>query len=254
VGSISSPINALTQSLNSLAKQITDRNASQVKQFQAYVQGKDNGKIADAQYIEDLRPNQDRLNLFSTMSQGNDQNFYKFNLNYDGKVNFSMLANLMDDKGYVISSAVSGLDVQVLQMHGSSPVVVADNDPKSGANYDNFAKLQGDGLDMTGGKYAIKVTRDVTAPKTANFFYSFQLAGDRYYQDFDTIEAPAPKTHGESVLNFLKINAVVGLMADSVDTTTAMAGQAMLPVNGASLTAGQDNETDPAVRLLSMFA
>jgi hypothetical protein len=165
-----------------------------------------------------------------------------------------MLENLVDDKGNVSPDQVTGLDVQILQMHGDSQTVVADSNPYAGSTYDTYTQLTGDGANLDAGKYVVKVNRDSTADQLANYFYSFQFAGDRYYQDFDTVQTPPPQTQGQSLLSFLAQDAVVGLMAGSVDTTMAMAGQASLPINGAALTAGQDDQTDPAVKLLNMFA
>jgi hypothetical protein len=120
VGSISSPLSALNDALNNMATQMKQRDAGQVQQFQAYVQGKKNEKITDAQYIENLRPDQNRLNLFSAMVQGDNQDYFKLNMNYSGSVHFSMLENLVDDKGNVSPDGATGLDVQIIQMHGDS--------------------------------------------------------------------------------------------------------------------------------------
>ena len=223
--------------------------------FTAYAQSKPKEKITDAQYIEDLRPNQDRLNLFSSMPRGDNQEFYRFNLNFSGNVHFAMLTDLLDDQGNALKKSVHGaIDIQVMQMHSGTPTVVADSNPSSGDHYKNYQQLTGTGLQMTAGPYVIKLTRDASVSSDNNYFYSFQLVGDRYYQDFDTIQSPAPKTHGESVLNFLQPDAVTGLLAASLDATSALAGLASLPVNGASLTAGLDSNTNPAVQLLSAFA
>ena len=256
MGSIGSSLAALNDTVGALAKQMDQNQANNVQQFTAYVQAKPAEKIADAQYIENLRPNQDRLNLFTSMPRGDNQDFYQFKLNFSGSVHFSMLADLLDDNGDVLQKETAkGLDVQIMQMHGQSAQVIADSDPTAGANYTNFKAIEStDGLNMTAGKYDIKVNRDASADSNANYFYSFQLAGDRYYQDFNTIQSAAPHTHGESVLSFLQPDAVTGLLAGSVDSTSAIAGQASLPVNGASLTAGMNDGSDPTTKLLAAFA
>lgn len=255
MGSISSSLTALDSALGNLTTQFQQNQANQVQTFTAYVQATPDEKITDAQYIENLRPDQNRLNLFSEMPRGDNQDFYQFNLNFSGNVHFDMLTDLLDDDGNVLQSETAkGLDVQIMQMHGNTPVVVADSDPSAGDNYTNFQNLELNGMNLAAGKYDIKVNRDASASTDSNFFYSFQLAGDRYYQDFDTMQSPVPQTQGESVLSFLQPDHVTELMAGSIDALSAFAGQASFPVNGASLTAGMDPSTDPAVRLLSAFA
>lgn len=253
MGSIDSSLNALNSSLTDMTKQIQNRDAANVQTFTAYVQGQVNDKDSDAKYIEDLRPNQDRLNVFSTMINGDNIDYYKFNLKTGGKVNFSLLVNRLDDHGKVMDGDYSdALDIQIMEMHGNRPVVIADSRSSTGDNYDNYLSLQSDGLALRGGKYMIKVNRDASADSSANFFYSFQLSSGRFYQDFDTIQTPATKTVGTSILKYLQMSPSVVLMAASIDSTSAAVAQASTSA-GASLSSSGDG-TDPAVTFLSYFA
>ena len=255
VGTISSPLSALSDAVGSLASQLQQNQANRVQTFTVYAQGKAKEKIGDAQYIEDLRPNQDRLNLFSSMPRGDNGDYYKFNLNFSGNVHFGMITDLLDDNGNTAQSGVKGAaDIEILQMHGDTPTVVASSDPTSGDNYSNYQALMGGGMNLQAGQYTIHVTRDASVSNDNNYFYSFQLAGDRYYQDFDTIQSPASQKPGESVMQFLQPDPVTGLLAGSVDATSELAGMSSIPVNGASLSAGAGDGTNPAVRLLSAFA
>ncbi len=256
MGSISSSLSALNDTVGNLATQIEKNQATNVVQFTAYNAAQPNQKIANAQYIEDLRPNQDRLNVFSPMPMGDNQDYYQTNVNFSGIVHFSMLTDLVNDNGNVLTKETAkGLDVQVLKMVGSTPQVIASSDPTSGDEYKNFQALESsNGFNLEAGKYDVSITRDPTTDSNANFFYSFQLAGDRFYQDFNTIQEAVPKQLGESVLQFLQPDAVTGLLAGSVDATSQIAGQASMPVDGSSLTAGMNDGSDPTTKLLAAFA
>src|SRR5581483_2563186 len=246
MGSITSSFTADQGVLADLTQQVRAQQTNKVQTFQAYTQDVPKEKLTDARYIGDLRPNQNRLNGFSLASSGDPEDYYRFNLNYSGTVHLSMLVDSLDQQRNVVESETAkGLGIQLIQYQGASHTVVADSDPSSGPAYDLYQQLTGDdGAQLNSGKYVVRVYRDSDTPDTQEFFYSFQMAGDRYYQDYDTMEQEAPEhPQPQSILNYLTINPVVGLLAASMDAT--MQTQMVAASQPPTLQVGSSDGADP---------
>jgi hypothetical protein len=255
MGSIGSSLSSSAQdALDTLTQQIRNQQANSVQTLQAYVQDVPREKITDARYIGDLRPNQNRLNAFSLSADGDPNDYYRFNLKATGTIHLSMLVDSLDSQGRVLKSETAlGLGIQLIQYHGAKPVVIADSAPASGASYDLYTRLTGaQGAQLTVGKYVVQVYRQPDTSQTQNYFYSFQLAGDRYYRDYDTIQQEAPVTpKPPSILNYLTIDPVVGMMAANIDPTM---GAAMVAASRPpTLSTGNSDGTDPVTQLLNAF-
>jgi hypothetical protein len=237
-----------------LTQQLRARDQARVQTFQAYVQDIPKEKLADARYVGDLRPNQNRLNGFALSASGDSEDYFRFNLNYAGTVHLGMLVDSLDKQRNVVQSETAqGLGIQVIQYQGNSHSVIADSNPSAGAAYTMYQQLSGaDGSPLTRGKYVVRVYKEDGTPDTQEFFYSFQLSGDRFSQDYDTIQQEAP-AHPvpQSILNYLTINPVIGLLAASMDPT--MSAQATAASQPATLQVGASDGTDPVTKLLNTF-
>jgi hypothetical protein len=210
--------------------------------------------IDKARYIGDLRPNQNRLNGFSLANTTDKEDFYRFNLKFGGNVHLGMLVDSLDARRNVVESETAkGLGVQVIQYQGSKPKVIADSDAKSGDLHDMYTKLTGaDGAKLDPGKYVLRVYREPDTPQTREFFYSFQLGGDRYYQDYDTMQQEAPKHPAtKSMIEMMTINPAVMLMAANMDATMGIAMVAATRPTRLTTTAADG--TDPVTQLLDAF-
>jgi len=116
-----------------------------------------------------------------------------------------------------------------------------------------YQQLNGTGgARLTSGKYAVRVYRQSDTPDTQEFFYSLQLSGDRFYQDYDTMQQEAPAhPPPKSILEFLTINPVVGMLAANVDATM---GAAMVTASRPpTLQVTPSDGTDPVTQLLNAF-
>jgi hypothetical protein len=270
MGSIGSSLTSARDALSDLAQQIKQRDAAKVQGFQAYVVDVPKEKITEARYIGDLRPNQNRLNVFSLASMGDSDDNYRFNLKSTGNVHLNLLVdeldaqrqvvksgtNLMvdqlDAQGQVVESeTATGLGIQVIQYQGSRPVVIADSAPHSGAAKQMFDKMAGDGADLKAGKYVVRIYRQENTSANTEYSYSFQLVGDRYYQDYDTTEREAPAHPTKSALDYMTVNPAVGLLADSTDAT--MGAVMVAATRPPTLIANGDTTTDPVTLLLDSF-
>jgi hypothetical protein len=252
MGSIGSSLSSGGNALADLAKQISQRDASRVQTFQAYVKDVPKETITDARYVGDLRPNQNRLNVFSLFTEGETDDNYRLNLKSGGNVHLSMLVDLLDDKRQVAESeTATGLGIQVIQYQGSSHKVIADSDPNSGAANQLYTQLSGDGATLPAGKYVVRVYRQPDTSPHTEYSYSFQLTGDRYYQDYDTQQVEAPAHQTKSTLDFMTMDPAVSLLAANVDATMGAAmADATRP---ATLTTSTDSSTDPVTQLLDAF-
>jgi hypothetical protein len=240
--------------LADLTAQIKKRDTSRVPTFQAFVQDVSNEKLTDARYVGDLRPNQNRLNVFSLASRGDPDDSYRFNLKSGGNVHLAMLVDSLDAQRHVVQSETAqGLGIQVLQYQGSSAKVIADSDPNSGAANQMYNQLTGgEGARLAAGKYVVRVYRQQDTSANAEFYYSLQLVGDRYSQDYDTMqrEAPAhPPT--KSALETMAIDPAVTMLAQSMDPTLGVA--MIAATRPATLTTTPDDGTAPATKLLDAF-
>ena len=254
MGSISSSLGSGQDALAKLSTQIKQRDATQVSTFKAYTQDITNDKIESARYIGDFRPNQNRLNAFSVANTSDKEDFFRFNLKSSGNVHLNMLVDSLDAKRKVVESETAkGLGIQVIQYQGSSHRVIADSDPKSGASYDEYKKLSGaDGAELDAGKYVVRVYRQPDARQSQEYFYSFQLVGDRYYQDYDTMQSEAPAHPAtKSAIEIMTINPAVMLMANSMDAT--MGAAMVAATRPIRLSTKIQDGVEPVTQLLDAF-
>jgi hypothetical protein len=276
--SIGSSFSSGQDTLAALAAQIEQGDASRVRTFKAYARDKPGETIADARYVGDLRPNQNRLNVFSLFTQGNADDNYRFNLKFGGKVHLGMLVDRLDAQRHVSESETAqGLGIQVIQYQGSAHKVIADSDPNAGAAkqvYDQLTgagadltagdsdpdagaakeaddQVTGDGADLTPGKYVVRVYRQTDTSPNTEYSYSFQLKSDRYYQDYDTQQFDTPAHPVKSVLDFMTINPAVMLLAENVDAT--MGAAMVAATRPPTLVTSTDSSIDPRTQLLSAW-
>jgi hypothetical protein len=237
-----------------LAAQLKEAAAAKVQTFQAYTKDVLKEKLSDARYAGDLRPNQNRLNVFSLAPRGDVQDHYRINVKFAGNVHLNMLVDSLDGQRHVVESKTAkGLGIQVIQYRGNSHKVIADSDPDSGAAYATFTQLSGAGARLAAGKYVARVYREPDTPANQEFFYSFQLVGDRYYQDYDTLQREAP-AHPPTKSSFETMgpNPAVIMLAQNMDSTMGIA--MLAATRPATLTPpAQDEGTSPVIHLLEAF-
>ncbi|MDY0870548.1 hypothetical protein [Dongia rigui] len=127
-----------------------------------------------------LRKNDSRLNLFSSLTEGDKVDVFKFRVTTTANTKLGTLA--ADEQSKEL------LRVQVFSK--SSGALIADQDPKSGDAYENFKALQAGTFELDKGDYLVRVSRlpglDVRSEKAVQ--YVIQLSQGVYRNDFDTVE------------------------------------------------------------------
>src|SRR6476620_11027719 len=125
MGSIGPP------NLADLAAELKRSDAARVTTFQGFTKDVPKEKLKDARYVGDLRPNQNRLNVFSLAARGDSEDHYRFNIKFGGKVHLNMLADSLDGQRQVVEAKTAkGLGIQVIQYQGASHKVIADSDAR----------------------------------------------------------------------------------------------------------------------------
>lgn len=133
-------------------------------------------KLSDARDVGDVRLNNSRLNVFSSLKKEDKVDHFKFDIQSNGKFRIGMTDN-------------PELRVELLNSRGK---VIADGDANSGdALFHKFLELNEDGLELDKGTYYVRISRKSTDPDKTEYTYSLQLSmGDTYIHDYDTLEKP----------------------------------------------------------------
>ena len=243
-----------SDALKDLASQIRKNSDARVQTFESRTFDVANEKMGDARYIGDFRPNQNRLNVFSMISKDDADDYYRFQMKSPGKLHLALLADQLDKQRKVTAYELpDALHVQLIQVRGPVQKVVADSDPRAGAAYHAYQQLSGEGLALRADKYVVHVSRSADTPQDREYLYSLQLVGDRYYQDYDTLDHEAqPRKIGMNRIQVLSRDAVVSLLGGNAlfGAASAMSNVALA---ARSLSLGADSGQDPAVTMLGQF-
>lgn len=224
VGSSTTASTSLSQQAADISKQIaaainqarTGKTADTIQNFQKTNTKSALNSQAGATDIGLLRPDQTRLNAFSTLDKTDKVDFVKFRVQQGGQLKLGALGS-------------QTLRFQLMTQGG---VVIADNDPKADKSLrDTFDKLGAGALDTKAGVYLVKISRrsDAPAPGAKGTNYSVQLSMGGYTQDYDTIlKAPAAGTDPFAPPD--SVNKLTTMLSDMMTTTTN------LPAIGTSAT------------------
>jgi hypothetical protein len=190
----------------SLTAQLQAREKSRIAQNSQDVYKGDT--FTDSSYIGDLHPNQDRLNVFSTLDANEPETFYRFNLPTGSQVAFGMLVDQLNDAQKTIQSGVKdGVRIQLLAEMGNRQQVIADSNPDAGRAYQAYQQLSGGELNLRPAKYFLRAYRDPSQSGSTPYSYSFQLSAGRYSRDLDTITHTPPKTLGQPIVQQIQFAA-----------------------------------------------
>ena len=138
-----------------------------------------NSTLQDAAFLGTLVKNETQLAVSSGLARANSQQFYKFTLS-------STSLKLALTPG-------SGAATARVQILNSSGKVIADSSTfASTALQDAYKNASSeDGMDTKAGDYFVKVTYDVTSPRSEKLSYSLALySGTRFSTSYKTIAKP----------------------------------------------------------------
>lgn len=183
-----SSVNSLVSSLNSsisnaVAALQAQQNAASTEEVKTYEKSVKKSSLTNSGAATDigiLAKNTTRLNVASTLDANDTVDFYKFKVTSKGE---ATLGQVGDD----------GVRVQLMSRLGS---VLADSNPDSGSDYENYQSLQRGELTLDKDDYTLRITRDKGQSAKDPKNYALQLVMGSYSQDYDTV-AKQP-TKGES--------------------------------------------------------
>jgi hypothetical protein len=176
-----------------------------------------------ARNIGNLRENDSRLNVFSSLDKKDPADFFTFNVVSSAQTKFSLLTADGTDE--------TNLRFQIIDKGGH---VVADSSPDSGDAKAAYDQLKEGTLTLNSGKYVLRITRQddtKTSQATTGYNYAIQLSQGLYKNDFDTIEKAVNKNADQ--FGFTANTAVDTLTSSIASSVSTMQN---LPAIGTSAT------------------
>lgn len=228
--SSTSNTNAASSTLDDISAQVAllQQKADQAKitnvqDFQKTVYKPQIQNRMTARDVGTLRQNDSRLNVFSSLAQGNAADFFSFKVATTGQTHFSVLT--------ADQSEEQNLRFQILNR--DSGTVVADSAADAGDAKKTYDQLKNGTYQLQSGNYVLRISRqdNSVANRSTSYNYAVQLTQGTYTKDFDTI-AKDPQKGADPF----------GLDANSsTDSLTASLGSAVtflqsLPPIGTSAT------------------
>jgi len=161
--------------------------------------------IDDSSDLGTLTTDYSQLDVKGTLSQANNDNYYKFTL--DGK-------NLK----YYFSNGTGTSDLRTQIMNSKGKVIADSSTTASTALQEAYASMtSSDGYDTAAGDYYVHVSFDATAKKSAEQKYSFGLySGTNFNVSYQTSATPQ-KTYSDTVLTD---NTMTYSLVDALDYST----------------------------------
>jgi hypothetical protein len=183
----SSELQRIEREVKRIQQQLAQKNSGKtVQEFQKDTRDVKFDSKATARDIGQLKQNETRLNLFSSLSNGDAVDIYRFKVSTTAETTFSILNATEEDEGK--------LRFQILNK--ASGRVVADSDAKSGDAHTTFEALRDGTFELPQGDYLLRVSRahDVGEERKAEYSYAIQMHQGLYSKDYDTIERAARST------------------------------------------------------------
>ena len=177
----------IQRDLNRLEQQQAQKaSGNNVQEFQKDTRDVKIESNATARNIGVLQKNKTRLNLFSSLSSGDQVDGFQFRVTSKTATTFSILNATPEDEGKV--------HYQIY--YKSTGRILADSDPKSGAANTVYNAMLDGNFEMETGDYILRVSRtdNTGADRNKEFNYAVQLTQGVYSQDYDTVEREARDT------------------------------------------------------------
>jgi hypothetical protein len=182
-----SELQRIEREVKRIQQQLAQKNSGKtVQEFQKDTRDVKFDSTATARDIGQLKQNDTRLNLFSSLSKGDSVDLYRFKVTSKAATTFSILNATEEDEGK--------LRFQILNK--ATGRVVADSDDKAGEAKTNFEALRDGTFELPQGDYLLRVSRahDVGEERDKEFSYAVQMHQGLFSKDYDTIERAAQST------------------------------------------------------------
>jgi hypothetical protein len=173
-------LEAINQQVADLIEQTKINNSGSVREFQKETNDVKIDNNMTARDIGILRKNDSRLNLFSSLSAGDNADVFKFRVTNTANTKLGILIADPTDK--------EQFRVQIFSK--SSGLLIADNDPSAGDAYEAYKKLEAGTFELKQGDYIARASRiPGKDPQSKNEIqYAIQLTQGLYKNDYDTVE------------------------------------------------------------------
>jgi hypothetical protein len=183
----SAELQRIERELARLQQQMAQKNSGKtVQEFQKDTRDIKFESTATARNIGVLKKDQTRLNVFSSLSSGDQVDGFQFRVTSKTATTFSVLNATQEDE--------EKLRFQIY--YKSTGRLLADSDPKAGTAHTVYEAMRDGKFEIETGDYILRVSRadTVGAERDAEFNYAIQLSQGLYSQDYDTVERAARDT------------------------------------------------------------
>ncbi|HVZ01976.1 MAG TPA: hypothetical protein VHA35_20895 [Dongiaceae bacterium] len=174
-----SAIDQLANISQQLAQIQQQADASEVQEFEKDTRDVQYDNNATARDAGRLTQDKTRLNVISSLSQGDSVDVFKFSVTTSAATKIGTLSPNGDD---------SSIHYQVFSK--SSGRLVADSDSGAGDAYKAYQQLQNGTLQLDKGDYVLRISRakGVDTTNSKELQYAVQLTQGTYTQDYDLVE------------------------------------------------------------------
>ena len=183
----SAELQRIEREVKRIQQQQAQKNSGKtVQEFQKDTRDVKFDSNATARDIGQLKQNETRLNLFSSLSKGDSVDIYRFKVSTKAETTFSILNATEEDEG----------KIRFQIFNKATGRVIADSDSKAGEAKANFEALRDCTFELPQGDYLLRVSRahDVGADHGKEFSYAIQMKQGLYTKDYDTVERSARST------------------------------------------------------------
>jgi hypothetical protein len=164
----------ISQQLANIQQQV---DSSKVQSFEKDTRDVAFDNNATARDAGRLTQGKTRLNVISSLSQGDSVDVFKFSVTTTAATKLGTLSPSGDN---------SAIHYQVFSK--SSGRLIADSDASAGDANKAYQKLQNGTLQLDKGDYVLRISRAKGADATKDAQYAVQLSQGTYTQDYDLVE------------------------------------------------------------------
>ena len=182
-----SELTRIEREVKRIQQQLDLKNSGrEVQEFQKDTRDVKFDNNATARDIGRLQENTNRLNLFSSLSQGDQVDVFRFKVVTTANTTIGVLNASREDE--------EKLRFQVFNK--ATGRIVADSAEDAGEAKANWEALRDGKFELASGDYILRVSRtsNVGPDRNTEFSYALQLSQGLYKNDYDTIERAARAT------------------------------------------------------------
>ena len=162
----SSELQRIEREVKRIQQQLAQKNSGkEVQEFQKDTRDVKFDSNATARDIGQLKQNETRLNLFSSLSNGDSVDIYRFKVTSTAETTFSILNATQEDE--------DKLRFQILNK--ATGRVVADSNAKAGEAHTDFEALRDGKFQLPQGDYLLRVSRAQDVGEARKTEYSYAI-------------------------------------------------------------------------------